>query len=216
MSVVSPRTDILAVPGEESHAFRTDLIRPGIDKNGLRSLCNYSLGYFGEGVVEDPENFFYVFETAYKHWYNWYSVIPVMEKVVILLRTFPKDCTGPEFAGYLLTEWEDPEYPGLVGLVMVPRPQEAHMSLEEFWEDQFRLERSLWDPDFIGTRHGLCPLKVRATQEWVMSVDQDNSEGLETPDEAARDQLRQYRRERCRRLNTRIRHRRKRARCTKD
>lgn len=78
------------------------------------------------------------------------------------------------------------------------------MSLEEFWANQLNLERLFWGPDFIATRHGLYRLDVLETEEWVMSVDQDGAEDLETPDEAVEGELLAYRRERCRRATGRL------------
>ncbi|KAI0843789.1 hypothetical protein F5Y06DRAFT_11270 [Hypoxylon sp. FL0890] len=204
MSVVSFLTNHLTAPSdvesiEESHVLTGCLIQENTTKEGLRNLDNYSVGYYG--VTGDRKEYFDVFETSYTHWRNWHWFVPILPNVVILLRSCPDNLEGPEFAGYLLSEWEDPDYPGLVGLVMVPRPQQAHMSLEQFWAVEVSSERLSHEPDAIGTRHGIYNLDIKGTANWVMSVDPDDVEDIESPEEPDDTQLRRYQREPCRRVN---------------
>ncbi|KAI1411754.1 hypothetical protein F5Y13DRAFT_191061 [Hypoxylon sp. FL1857] len=198
--ITNPLSPLSEVESHEvSHTFDAELIRENTSKDGLRDLENYAIGV--PGVPNDTKNYFFVFETAYKHWLDWHAIIPVLESVVILLRSPPKDRSGPEFAGYLLTEWEDPEYPGLVGLVMIPRPQVAHMRNEQFWDVELPAARVAQEPGYIGTRHGRHALNVKATADWVMSVDPDDLEDLAAPEETSDPHLRRYQLEFCRHPN---------------
>ncbi|KAI1139731.1 hypothetical protein F5Y05DRAFT_379881 [Hypoxylon sp. FL0543] len=200
MSVLSFLTNHLTAPSdveslEESHILVTDLIKENTTKDGLRNLENYNIGRYG--VTGDVKEYFILLEISYDLWLSEYPLLADQKNLAILLRFYPIDLSGPEFGGYLLAEWEDPDFPGFLSLVMIPRPEQAYMSNEQFWDAEMSPERLVPETKVVATRHGLRNLNVKATADWIMSVDPEDVDDLELPEESEDSQLRRYRREGC-------------------